>query len=149
MSSSPSTEVSRDYIVGKHVFGSLYGIPPEIAEDENLVRQAVLDAVKAANATLIEIMSWKIGGHKGGVSVIALVNESHIVVHTWTEYRYATVDAYTCGEHTKPEKAFEVIVERLKPEYYTYNYADRTQFPASSPVTIVRKRESKSIAITP
>lgn len=148
MSSSPSTEVSRDYIVGKHVFGSLYGIPPEIADDENLVRQAVLDAVKAANATLIEIMSWKIGGHKGGVSVIALVNESHIVVHTWTEYRYATVDAYTCGEHTKPEKAFEVIVERLKPEYYTYNYADRTQFPASSPVIVVRKKESKSVAVT-
>ncbi len=136
----------RDYIVGKHVFGSLYGIPPEIADNEQLVRQAVLDAVKAANATLIEIMSWKIGGHKGGVSVIALVNESHIVVHTWTEYRYATVDAYTCGEHTKPEKAFEVIVERLKPEYYTYNYADRTQFPASSPVVVKYTDKAQKVA---
>ncbi|MFP3312754.1 MAG: adenosylmethionine decarboxylase [Acidilobus sp.] len=146
VSSSPEGEAVRDYIIGKHVFGSLYGIPREVAEDENLVRQAVLDAVKAANATLIEIMSWKIGGQKGGVSVIALVNESHIVVHTWTEYRYATVDAYTCGEHTRPEKAFEVILERLRPEYYTYNYADRTQFPASSPVIVVKRREARAEA---
>ncbi len=123
-----------DYIVGKHVFGSLYGITPEVAEDEELVRQAVLDAVKAANATLIQVMSWKIPGHKGGVSVIALVSESHIAVHTWTEYQYATVDVYTCGEHTRPDEAFKVIVQRLRPSYYTYNYADRTQFPASSPV---------------
>ena len=143
MSSRGSDWVRRDYIVGKHVFGSLYGIPPEVAEDEELVRQAVLDAVKAANATLIQIMSWKIPGHKGGVSVIALVNESHIAVHTWTEYRYATVDVYTCGDHTNPDAAFRVIVERLRPEYYTYNYADRTQFPASSPVI---KEEQVAVA---
>ncbi len=136
----------RDFIVGKHVFGSLYGIPPEVADDEDYVRQAVLDAVRAANATLIEIKSWKVGGHKGGVSVIALVNESHIAVHTWTEYRYATVDAYTCGDHTRPERAFQLLVERLRPQYYTYNYADRTQFPASSPIFIVRRPEVKVAA---
>ncbi len=136
----------RDFIVGKHVFGSLYGIPPEVADDEEYVRRAVLDAVKAANATLIEIKSWKISGHKGGVSVIALVNESHIAVHTWTEYRYATVDAYTCGDHTRPERAFQLLVERLRPQYYTYNYADRTQFPASSPVVIEGRLEARAAA---
>ncbi|MGC8572853.1 MAG: adenosylmethionine decarboxylase [Caldisphaera sp.] len=134
-----------DFIVGKHVYGSLYGLKPEIADDEELIRQTVLDAVKAANATLIQLMSWKIPGIKGGVSVMALVNESHIVVHTWKEYRYATVDVYTCGNHTNPEKAYKLIVERLKPEYYSYNYADRTQFPTSSPV---KKEELRFEAIT-
>jgi len=147
VSSEEESSRVRDFIIGKHVFGSLYGIPPEIADDEDYVRQTVLDAVKAANATLIEIKSWKISGHKGGVSVIALVNESHIAVHTWTEYRYATVDAYTCGDHTRPERAFQLIVERLKPQYYTYSYADRTQFPASSPVFIVKKVETRAAAV--
>ncbi|MDP8002813.1 MAG: adenosylmethionine decarboxylase [Caldisphaera sp.] len=134
---------NEDFIVGKHVYGNLYGLQPSIAEDEELVRQAVFDAVKAANATLIQLMSWKIPGIKGGVSVIALVNESHIAVHTWTEYKYATVDVYTCGAHTNPEKAFKLIVERLKPEYYSYNYADRTQLLASSPV----KKEAISLKL--
>jgi arginine decarboxylase (EC 4.1.1.19) len=62
-----------DFIVGKHVYGSLYGLKPEIADDEELIRQTVLDAVKAANATLIQLMSWKIPGIKGGVSVMALL----------------------------------------------------------------------------
>jgi len=53
---------------------------------------------------LVEMKSWKFGGKKGGVSVIALVEESHIAVHTWLEYNYATVDVYTCGEHSDPRR---------------------------------------------
>ena len=142
VSSRGSGWVNRDYIVGKHVFGSLYGIPPEVAEDEELVRQAVLDAVRAANATLIQIMSWKIPGHKGGVSVIALVNESHIGAHAWGGTRCASVDVYTGGDNTNPDAASRAIADRLRPEYYTYNYADRTQFPASSPIA----KEEQAVA---
>jgi len=131
--------VNGDYIVGKHVYGSLYGIEPSVAEDEKLIREAVLDAVKAANSTLIQIMSWKVPGIKGGVSVMALVNESHIVVHAWTEYRYATVDVYTCGAHTRPDKAFELIVRRLKPKYYSYNYADRSQIATGKEIEMAEK----------
>ena len=120
----------EDYIVGKHVYGSLYGVPRELAGDEEYVRRAVLDAVEAARATLIEVRSWTIPGKKGGVSVIALVDESHIAVHTWVEYAYATVDIYTCGEHTDPWAAWRVILEALKPARYTVHYADRSQMPA-------------------
>jgi S-adenosylmethionine decarboxylase len=75
---------------------------------------------------LVEMKSWKFGGKKGGVSVIALVEESHIAVHTWLEYNYATVDVYTCGEHSDPQKAFDLIVSVLRPERYQMFYADRS-----------------------
>ncbi|GAB6148134.1 adenosylmethionine decarboxylase [Stetteria hydrogenophila] len=119
----------EDFIVGKHVYGSLYGIPRELAADEEYLRGLVLEAVKAAKSTLIEVKSWSIPGPKGGVSVIALVDESHIAVHTWVEYSYATVDVYTCGEHTDPWAAWEVILKGLKPKYYRVHYADRSQQP--------------------
>jgi len=115
-------------VVGKHAYGNLYDIDQEIAGDEEKLKEIVINAVKEANAKLWEVKSWKFGGEKGGVSVIALVLESHIAIHTWLEYKYATVDIYTCGEHTDPKKAFDYVVSQLKPRYYTYNYADRSSF---------------------
>ncbi|MBP1357736.1 MAG: adenosylmethionine decarboxylase, partial [Sulfolobus sp.] len=61
-----------------------------------------------------------------GVSVVAIVLESHITIHTWPEYRFATVDVYSCGAHTDPNKAFEYIVTQLDAKRYTKNEADRS-----------------------
>jgi len=119
--------VGEDLIVGKHIYANLYQIERNILEDEELLRNTVLKAVEAANSTLIEIKSWKVGGKKGGVSVIAIVDESHIALHTWVEYSYATVDIYTCGEHTNPWAAFDIILNTLKPKKYKVGYADRSQ----------------------
>lgn len=125
-------EKLEDRIIGKHVYGNLYNIEPGILLDEDKLREIVLNAAKIANMTIVEIKSWRFGGTKGGVSVIALVLESHIVLHTWVEYQYATVDIYTCGSKSDPWKAFNYIVEKLSPEEYTVNYADRSSRPKSS-----------------
>ena len=90
----------EDFIIGKHYYANLYDIDVKAAADEEGLRKVVLEAVNKAKMRLVEIKSWKFGGKKGGVSVIALVEESHIAVHTWLEYRYATVDVYTCGEQS-------------------------------------------------
>ncbi|MEM2329140.1 MAG: S-adenosylmethionine decarboxylase, partial [Nitrososphaerota archaeon] len=41
-------------------------------------------------------------------------------------YQYATVDVYTCGHESQPEKAFEYIVKGLAPKEYTKHFADRS-----------------------
>ena len=115
-------------IVGKHVYGSLYDLKEERAySDPGFLEDVVRRAAELAGATIIDSKSWSIPGEKGGVSVIVLVDESHLAVHTWKEYGYATVDIYTCGEHTDPWRAWEYIKEVLKPEKYSVNYADRSQ----------------------
>ncbi|MDT7876010.1 adenosylmethionine decarboxylase [Sulfolobaceae archaeon RB850M] len=118
--------ISEDRIIGKHVFGNLYDIDERILVDKEYLEKLVLDAVKIANMKLVEIKSWSFGGKKGGVSVIALVEESHIALHTWNEYKYATLDVYTCGENSNPQSAFEYIVSQLKPKRYQMFYADRS-----------------------
>jgi S-adenosylmethionine decarboxylase len=117
-------------VVGKHVYGNLYDVDLSVAGDEARLRGVVEEAARLGNTRLWELKSWSFGGEKGGVSVIALVLESHIAVHTWIEYRYATVDVYTCGEQSDPFKAFEHIVKALKPRFYTFNYADRSSMPS-------------------
>jgi S-adenosylmethionine decarboxylase len=122
-----AANINDDMVVGKHLYANLYDVDRKLLEDEELLRGLVLDAVKAAHSTLIEIKSWKVGGKKGGVSVIALVDESHIALHTWVEYSYATLDIYTCGAHTDPWAAFNLVIQVLKPRKYKVGYADRSQ----------------------
>ncbi|MEM5820810.1 MAG: adenosylmethionine decarboxylase [Candidatus Aenigmatarchaeota archaeon] len=100
-------------VVAKHVFGSLYDCDEEILKNEEMLIEIVKKSAEIANSKLISIYSYKFDGG-GGVSVIAIVAESHISIHTYPEYRYALVDVFTCGSHTEPEKAFDYIVKELK-----------------------------------
>lgn len=111
---------------GRHVFGNLYDVDVAVASDEIAMRRAVEDAARAGGMEILELRSWAFGGRKGGVSVIAILRESHIAVHTWIEYRYATVDVYTGSEKADPWRAFEHLTKVLKPRYYTVSYADRS-----------------------
>ncbi len=125
---SPTSVAAKveERIIGMHLFGNLYDIDPKIATDKELIRQAVLKAVNVAKMTLVEHKAWNFGGKKGGVSVIALVTESHIAIHTWNEYKYATVDIYTCGKASNPEAGFDYLVSILKPKKVKRFYADRS-----------------------
>ena len=123
---------NMEYIVGKHVYGNLYGCDAEALADEQLIVRVVRESVRVAKATLMGVKSWKVEGVKGGVSVLALISESHIAVHTWPEYKYAAVDVFTCGDHSDPEAAFEHIVKALKPRWVVQHYADRSSLTTSS-----------------
>ncbi|MDT7875114.1 MAG: adenosylmethionine decarboxylase [Sulfolobus sp.] len=115
--------VSTPKVVGRQVYGSLYDCDVDLLKDREALEEIVKNAAKVGNMTLLDIKSWKIGE---GVSVVAIVLESHITIHTWPEYNFATVDVYSCGAHTDPMKAFIYIVEKLKAKRYTLNEADRS-----------------------
>ncbi|NPA70088.1 MAG: adenosylmethionine decarboxylase [Crenarchaeota archaeon] len=123
-----SREFEKGILVhGKHVVGNLYGIDRKVLEDEEYLRRLVVEAAEVANMHVVDVRSWRfLGSDKEGVSVIALVIESHIALHTWPCYNYATLDIYTCGEKSDADKAFNYIVEKLRPRYYTKTYIDRS-----------------------
>jgi S-adenosylmethionine decarboxylase len=116
-------EAAEARVVGKHVYGNLYDCNPEILSDEQALRDIVVEAARVGSMTLLDVKSWKIGL---GVSVVAIILESHIALHTWPEYGYATLDVYSCGSHTDPEKAFNYVVEKLEAKYVERRYADRS-----------------------
>ena len=114
-------------LIGLHVFGNLYDIDQKLLSDKKLLMRTVLKAVEIAKMKLVEYKSWSFGGAKGGISVMALVTQSHISLHTWKEYGYATVDIYTCGIESDPDAAFDYIVSVLKPKKYKLMRADRSR----------------------
>jgi S-adenosylmethionine decarboxylase len=52
-----------------------------------------------------------------GVTGVAIVSESHLVIHTWPEYGYAAVDVFTCGAPRDPQAAVDVLRHHFTPEH--------------------------------
>ncbi len=101
----------RVLVYGKHVVGDLYGCDERVLSDVEKLTKIVIEAARIGNMTLLDIKTWKIGL---GISLVGIILESHISIHTWPEYRFATVDVYTCGRNSDPERSFEYIAMCLK-----------------------------------
>jgi len=83
-------------------------------DDEDRMRQAMIDAVNAAGATLLHIHLHVFTPH-GGISGVAVLAESHISVHTWPEKGYAAFDIFMCG-NAEPRKALDVLTQAFGPK---------------------------------
>jgi len=112
-------------VYGKHVYGNLYNCRPRKLSDVEYLRKVVIEAAKIGNMTLLDVKAWKIGE---GVSVVGIVLESHITIHTWPEFSFATVDVYSCGAHTDQENAFEYIVKALEAKKVVRGGVDRSMY---------------------
>lgn len=71
------------------------------------IKKALKDSVKAIEANLLNVDLHKFSP-SGGISGVAVIQESHLSVHTWPEYKYAALDVFVCGD-VNPYKAIPVI----------------------------------------
>ena len=99
-------------MVGKHCILELYDCDTGRLDDEAFLRTTITSAAKRAGATLLNLVTHRF--EPQGVTGLALLAESHISIHTWPESGYAAIDVFTCGDHTMPEQACEVLREELK-----------------------------------
>ena len=97
--------------VGKHCILELYDCDHARLDDEAFLRDTITTAAKRAGATLLNLITHRF--EPQGVTGLALLAESHISIHTWPESGYAAVDVFTCGDHTMPERACQVLAEEL------------------------------------
>jgi len=100
-------------ILGKQVIVDCWGCNSQIASAE-AVRAALREAVARANVTLLELSVHEF--RPQGVSAVALLAESHLLVHTWPEKSYLALDFFTCGSQAVPEKAIEAICAAFEPK---------------------------------
>jgi S-adenosylmethionine decarboxylase len=110
----------------------MYDCPAAVIDDVTRVREALREAAKAAQSTLLHEQAHRF--EPQGVTALGLLAESHISVHTWPELGYAAADIFTCGEHTAPEAACRLLVERLEAgRYEIRNFSRGVQTPAVRP----------------
>ncbi len=112
----------------RHLYANLYGIDPRLLADEERLVGAILEALRREGVEPVDLKSWSFGGKKGGVSVIAVLEGAHMVIHTWVEYGYATVDILVTVDRD-PSRIFERIVTALNPRSYRVGLTYRGEGP--------------------
>jgi len=102
--------------LGVHCILELHGCPAELLDDLVFIQRAIEQGSQAAHSSLLHIASHKFSPQ--GVTAVGLLAESHLSIHTWPERGYAAVDIFTCGGHTQPERACDVLVQLFQPRSY-------------------------------
>jgi S-adenosylmethionine decarboxylase len=97
----------------KQLLVDLYNCRVNLDDDE-LLQRVLEEAAEKAGSTVVNRLVHRF--KPVGVSVFLILAETHISIQTWPEHSYAAVDIFVCGEGKDPASAWEVIMERLKPE---------------------------------
>ena len=96
---------------GRHLILDLYECDPEILDNYGELQRFLEIALVLAKANILRIIGEKF--EPQGVTLLALLSESHANIHTWPELGYAAVDLYTCGDTTNTHKAAEFLKNKL------------------------------------
>jgi S-adenosylmethionine decarboxylase len=79
-------------------------------------------AAESSGATILQTISKKF--EPQGVTIVSLLAESHISIHTWPEEGKAACDVYTCGD-SQPKIGCDIIIHQLKSQSHTLSYIER------------------------
>lgn len=97
--------------VGTHLVVDAWQAPEDLLNDPEGIRSALIDAISAGEATLIDLCVHQFSPH--GVTATATLAESHIAIHTWPEHGYFAADLFFCGRG-KPEVAMKLLQTALQ-----------------------------------
>ena len=108
--------------MGKHYLLNLYGCSFVLLNDEYCLIDLLENAAFASGANVVQTISKKF--EPQGVTVLCLLSESHISIHTWPEEGRAAIDCFTCGD-CNPKIGCDIIIQQLNPSKYELNYIER------------------------
>jgi len=108
--------------LGHQFVGDIYDCSGPL-EDPNFVRDAVLEAAKLANATVLKEVTHEFSPH--GISSVLVIAESHIAIHTWPEHNYMAVDMFTCNHTVDGEKLVNYLKMKVGSENVKFQHVRR------------------------
>ncbi|MDP4095681.1 adenosylmethionine decarboxylase [Paenibacillus sp. P96] len=99
---------------GRHVAVDTWGVSFDLLNDAEFLQAQLVEAAEACGATVMSVQSKQF--EPQGATVLVLLSESHLSIHTYPERGFAAIDCYTCGETVDPQLAIDYLVSVLKPE---------------------------------
>ncbi|CRK58341.1 S-adenosylmethionine decarboxylase proenzyme, prokaryotic class 1B [Alloactinosynnema sp. L-07] len=111
MSYDRASDPNVGYFAGRHVLAEFDGVDPLLLDDLGFLRSTLEDCLEKAGATVCDVISKQF--EPQGVTVLALLSESHASIHTYPEIGSMFVDIFTCGETADPELAAALLRDSL------------------------------------
>lgn len=99
---------------GRHVAIDTWGVDFALLNDAEWLKHQIVVAAENAGATVLGVQAKQF--QPQGATVLCLLSESHLSIHTYPEKGFAAIDCYTCGETVDPQIAIDYLVSVLKPQ---------------------------------
>ncbi|BBZ12467.1 adenosylmethionine decarboxylase [Mycobacterium branderi] len=95
------------HFAGRHVLAEFSGVEPALADDADRLRDILAGALTSSGATVCGMIDKRFEPH--GVTILALLAESHASIHSYPEYGAMFVDVFTCGDTADAERAVALL----------------------------------------
>lgn len=95
----------------------LFDCDPTGLDDLPALEALVTETAKQARLTLLQVATHRY--EPQGITVIGLVAESHISIHTWPEHRFVSVDLFTCGSDAGYHKVCDALTSHFKAGHHS------------------------------
>ncbi len=103
--------------LGTHLLVDFAECNVELLDDEVYLRSSCTTAAEEMGASVVAVHSHRFEPY--GVSVMIILAESHLSLHSWPEYGMASADIYVCGDTADPQKGKLLLGESLKAKKVT------------------------------
>ena len=117
---------------GTHVVAELSGCSSDTLDNVLLLESILAEGITKAGATIVSKVTHKFS--PTGTSIVFVLSESHLSIHTWPQEKYMALDCYTCGtcnpqlavdhisKHVQAERIYSTQLNRGLPESETTFY---------------------------
>ncbi len=99
---------------GRHVAVDTWGVNFDLINNAEWLQAQMIDAAEACGATVLSVQAKQF--EPQGATVLVLLSESHLSIHTYPERGFAALDCYTCGDTVDPQVAIDHMISVLNPE---------------------------------
>ncbi|MBN2602997.1 MAG: polyamine aminopropyltransferase [Candidatus Thermoplasmatota archaeon] len=123
--------------LGRHVIAEFYNCSPDKINDVSHIEKSMVKAAKLAGATIINVTFHHFSPF--GISGVVVIEQSHLSIHTWPEYQFASIDLFTCGETINPWISFDHLKEEFGADHISSIELQRgqlhhlTKIPVNTP----------------
>ena len=108
---------------GVHILGEMFGVDPSLLNDLTFLEESLSEGIRMSGATLCGIQSKQF--EPNGVTILGLLSESHVSIHTYPEEGSLFFDAFTCGHRCQPELIAKTLSLALNPKKENFHRIER------------------------
>lgn len=108
---------------GRHLLLTLTGCPTAALDDLPALENLVHRAAAATGATVLRVIGQRFAPQ--GVTVLAMLAESHASLHTYPDRGVAFWDCFTCGGVCDPTASTPILIDALHPTAATHDLVVR------------------------
>ena len=107
--------------IGYQIIAEFYGVELALLTEVDLLTNILKDGIKVSQLQMEEMFVKEYSPY--GLSLIAILVESHCHLHTWPEWDYLSLDIFVCEAKEKAENFFQYLLKAIKPlDYHKFQF---------------------------